>query len=89
VLVAVVAVGLVVGPAGAAVAAPDRGEGARPSGWLADVKDWVLGAWVGWLSGHQSQDGDESSNGDDKLPEAEDTTCGSCSDGGAGLDPDG
>jgi hypothetical protein len=88
VLVAVVAVGLVVGPAGAAVAAPDRSEGARV-GWLADLAGWVVRAWGGWLSAPEPIEGDSTPTGEQDLPGAENTSCEGCSDGGGGWDPDG
>ncbi len=49
VLVAVVAVGLVVGSAGAAAAAPERGEGGQ-AGWGVSVGEAVEVVW-GWLVG--------------------------------------
>ena len=60
VLVAVVAVGLVAGPAGAAAAAPERCEGARTA-WTADVGEWVERAW-GWLMGERAVPRDRNPN---------------------------
>lgn len=47
VVVLAVAAGLAVGPVGAAVAAPERGDGER-AGWGVELGEWVEAFWA-WL----------------------------------------
>lgn len=60
VLVAVVALGLAVGSAGAAAAAPERGEGTQV-GLAVGVGEWVDAAW-GWLVGERAAPNDRVAN---------------------------
>lgn len=88
VLVAVVAVGLVAGPAGAAVAAPERSEGVR-AGWTMDVGEWVDVVW-GWLRGLERPADTEGSPIDRSGPRGllvEST--GGANEGSGGWDPNG
>lgn len=81
--VALVAVGLLIGPAGAAIAAPDRGERARAE-WRVDVGEWVGVVW-GWLfdrgAGREIRDAD-GAEGAVQTRSAGDAT-------GSSMDPNG
>lgn len=86
-LVLAVAVGLAIGPVGAAVAAPERGDGAR-AGWGAELGEWVEAFW-GWLVG--IGDGREigSDTRDNEVGDVDSVAAAETNDGGSGLDPNG
>lgn len=81
--VALVAAGLLIGPAGAAFAAPDRGEGERAE-WRVDVGEWVGMVW-GWLfdrgAGREIRDSDGAEEAVQPLSAADAT--------GSSMDPNG